>query len=165
MYALWVLIVCGAIAGVYGLVDVRYLGETPQLGAVGFAQRMSTYRQALVAYAIANPGFAGSASAASLAPFAAGMTLDPSLRNFVVPNSDAPGSLVVVYTTSTAMGGAIAQIETLAGGSAMAGVAHGGSVLSPGNPAVPLPVAIAAAVPDGTPVWMAQAWQPPAPLP
>lgn len=165
MYALWVLIACGAIAGVYGLVDARYLGDTPAPAAVSFAQNMSAYRQALVAYAIANPGFAGSASAAALAPFSAGITLDPSLRNYVVPNGDAPGSLVVVYTASTTMGGAIAQIETLAGGSAMAGVAHGGSVLSPGNPAVPLPAAIAGAVPDGTPVWMAQAWQPGAPSP
>jgi hypothetical protein len=78
----------------------------------------------------------------------------------VVPNTSAAGSLVVVYTTSTSAGAAISGIEQLAGGSALAGVAFNGNVLSPGNPAVPLPTAIAAAVPNGTPVWMAQAYQP-----
>jgi hypothetical protein len=160
MTALWVVIAIGCVTGVYALVDANYLQATPAVASVSAAQSMSAYRQALVAYVLANPAFEGAVPAAALQPYlSAGAASGPWL-NYVAPNTSSAGSLIVVYTTSTSVASALTGIEQLSGGSALAGIALNGSVVSPGNPVVPLPTAIAAAVPNGTPVWMAQAYQP-----
>ncbi|MFM0299032.1 type IV pilus biogenesis protein PilM [Paraburkholderia sediminicola] len=160
MTALWMVFAIACITGVYALVDANYMQATPTMVSVTTAQSMSAYRQALVAYALANPTFVGAVSAAALQPYLSAGTTSGSWLNYVVPNTSSAGSLVVVYTTSASAAAALTGIEQLSGGSALAGVALNGTVLSPGNPAVPLPTAIAAVVPNGTPVWMAQAYQP-----
>ena len=122
------------------------------------AANMSAYRQAVVAFARANPSFAGSVPAASVAPYLGATVPDPMWRNYVQPNTGYAGSLVVVYAASAAAATAVDGIEQIAQGSALAGVALGANLVSPGNPAVPLPAALANAIPNGMPVWMAQAY-------
>ncbi|WP_261316140.1 type IV pilus biogenesis protein PilM, partial [Burkholderia dolosa] len=126
--------------------------------AMALAANMSAYRQAVVAFARANPSFAGSVPAASLAPYLGATVANPMWRNYVQPNTGYAGSLVVVYAASAAAAAAVDGIERIAQGSALAGVALGANLVSPGNPAVPLPAALANAIPNGMPVWMAQAY-------
>jgi hypothetical protein len=40
----------------------------------------------------------------------------------------------------------------------LAGAADNGYLVSPGNPPVPLPAALAASVPNGAPVWIGQVY-------
>jgi hypothetical protein len=96
--------------------------------------------------------------AASLAPYLGATVANPMWRNYVQPNTGYAGSLVVVYAASAAAAAAVDGIERIAQGSALAGVALGANLVSPGNPAVPLPAALANAIPNGMPVWMAQAY-------
>jgi len=158
--ALWIVLAIGCVTGVYTLVDAQFQLATPTIASASLAQSMSAYRQALMAYALANPSFHGAVSAAALAPYLATGTPGGPWLNYVTPDTSAAGSLIVVYTTSGSAASALSGIEQLAAGSALAGVALNGNVMSPGNPLVPLPAAIAGAVPNGTPVWMAQAFQP-----
>ncbi|HEY4350800.1 MAG TPA: type IV pilus biogenesis protein PilM [Paraburkholderia sp.] len=158
MIAIWIAVACGALGGVYALIDAGYLQATPVAATFTLAQGMSVYRTALITYARSHPEFEGSVPAQTLQPLLAPNPVDPLWQNYVSPNTSAPGSLVVVYATSASAAPAIAGIETLAGGSAFAGVALNGAVLSPGNLAVPLPTALASAVPNGAPVWMAQVY-------
>ncbi|MEW6343413.1 MAG: pilus assembly protein PilM [Paraburkholderia sp.] len=160
MTALWIVLAISCATGVYALIDADFLQATPAMAGTSLAQSMSAYRQALMSYALANPGFQGMVSAGALQPYqSAGAASGPWL-NYVTPNASSAGSLIVVYTTSVSAASALTGIEQLSGGSALAGIALNGNVMSPGNPLVPLPAAIAAAVPNGTPVWMAQAYQP-----
>jgi hypothetical protein len=158
MYAILIALSCLTASGVYFLVDERYEADTPTVAAASLSQSMDTYRRAVVAFVAAHPSFQGNVSAAQLSSVSAGLSLDPRWQNYVEPNTTAAGSLVVVYTNAGDAGVAIAGIEALAQGSALAGVAHSGAVVSPGNPIVPLPSAIADAVRDGTPVLMTQVW-------
>lgn len=167
MAAIWIALTLAVTAGVYTLVDARYLQATPALASASLSQSMAAYRQAGIAYALDNPQASGVVSAAALAPYLAALAASMgSAANpagapwtvYVVPNVSVVGSIVVVFTTSTATAAAIAGIEQLAFGSALAGVAYAGTVVSPGNVPVPLPGAIAATVPNGTPVWIAQAY-------
>ncbi|MFC0402789.1 pilus assembly protein PilM [Paraburkholderia rhizosphaerae] len=160
MIAIWIALACGVLGGVYVLIDAGYQRATPVAASFTLAQSMSDYRAALIGYALGHPDFEGSVPAASLQPLLAPRTVDPLWRNFVTPNTTAPGSLVVVYATSTSATPAIAGIERISNGSAFAGVSFNGSVVSPGNQPVPLPAALAGGVPDGMPVWIAQAYQP-----
>jgi hypothetical protein len=95
---------------------------------------------------------------AGLAPYFGANVPNPMWRNYVEQNVGYAGSLVVVYASSSAATAAVPGIEQLAQGSAMAGVALGANIVSPGNPAVPLPPALQNVIPNGMPVWMAQAY-------
>ncbi|WP_244101578.1 type IV pilus biogenesis protein PilM [Burkholderia ambifaria] len=156
--AIWVALVFGVLGGMYALIDADYQPATMSASGFALAHSMSTYRDAVVRYALDHPEFEGSVTDAALRPLLAPQTIDPLWHNYVAPNADAPGSLVVIYATSAAATPAVTAIERLSRGSALAGVALDGRVVSRGNPAVPLPAALSRAVPDGMPVWMAQAW-------
>jgi hypothetical protein len=137
---------------------VHYVQATPTLASASLAQSMAAYRQAAIRFALANPQTSGAVSADALIPYLAAGTASPLWRVYVTPNAEVAGSTVVVYTTSASAAPAITGIEQLAFHSAFAGVASNGSVVSPGNAAVALPAGIAATVPNGTPVWIAQAY-------
>ncbi len=158
MFALWVSAAMIALAGFYALVDTHFVQAAPTVTAMSMAQSMAAYRLAGIQFALANPSTAGNVSSGALGPYLAAGASNALWRVYVAPNSAIAGSTVVVYTTSTAAGAAIAEIEALAFHSALAGAARAGTIVSPGNPAVALPAAVAAVVPDGAPVWMAQAY-------
>ncbi|MDN7426329.1 pilus assembly protein PilM [Burkholderia sp. AU16741] len=158
MFALWIAAAMIALAGVYALVDARAVDAAPTVTATSMGQSMAAYRLAGVRYALANPAAAGTVSDGALGPYLGAGAANPLWRVYVAPNTTVAGSMVVVYTTSTAAGAAIPVIEALAFHSALAGAAHAGAIVSPGNPAVVLPAIVAAAVPEGAPVWMAQAY-------
>ncbi|WP_346778982.1 type IV pilus biogenesis protein PilM [Burkholderia sp. Ac-20384] len=141
------------------LLDGESAPQPLESSSIVFATNMSQYRQAVVAYAIGNPAFVGSVPTTALAPFLGENVPNGLWRNYVQPNTDAAGSLVVVYATAAPAPTVIASMEQLAQGSALAGVALGSTVVSPGNPAVPLPAALVNVIPNGMPVWMAQAYE------
>ncbi|MFM0733753.1 type IV pilus biogenesis protein PilM [Paraburkholderia sediminicola] len=156
MYMLWALAFVGMLTGAYALLGSETNPSMPSAATVNLASSLSAYRQAVITYVLANPGFAGSVPADSLTMPAGTQTT--SLQNYVLPNSGIAGSLVVVYGTSALSGSAASDIEQMAQGSALAGVKQGGFVQSPGNPPVPLPAALVNSVPNGAAVWMAQAY-------
>jgi PilM len=158
MYMIWVVISLSTLAGVYALLDSESAPATPAPSEMMRALNLSDYRRAVIVYALAHPAFSGSVPATNL-QMATGMP-DPSWRNYVAPNQGYAGSEVVVYAVSTSLSMLAADIEQLAQGSALAGVASNGTIVSPGNVAVPLPGGIATSVPDGALVWIAQAYTP-----
>lgn len=166
MYVVWVLVAMLALSGAYAVFDSELLQASPNLQSVSLAQSMSEYRQALVAYSLSYPNAQGSVSSAALKPFLSPYAVNPLWQTYIIrnngsqgtPNNANHGSTVVVYTTSSAAAVAISGIEQLSQGSALAGVASQGYVVSPGNPAVPLPAALATSIPSGTPVWIAEAY-------
>ncbi|OXI66926.1 pilus assembly protein PilM [Burkholderia sp. AU28863] len=160
MFLIWIVAAFAMLTGAYALLGAEAAPAPLAPSAMALAANMSAYRQAVVAYARANPSFAGSVPAASLAPYLGATVPDPMWRNYVRPNAGYAGSLVVVYaaSASAAAAAAVDGIEQIAQGSALAGVALGANLVSPGNPAVPLPAALANAIPNGMPVWMAQAY-------
>lgn len=156
MYAIWVVIAVAALTGAAALLGSE--GAPPASPSdMSLAQNLSLYRQALVAYAEAHPSFSGSVPADQIVLVSG--TPDPLWRNYVSPNTGYAGSAVVVYAASATVPAVVADIEQIAQGSALAGVANGGAIDSPGNPQVPLPAGVAARVPNGVPVWMAQAYE------
>ncbi|RQU42250.1 pilus assembly protein PilM [Burkholderia cenocepacia] len=158
MFLIWIVAAFAMLTGAYALLGAEAAPAPLAPSAMALAANMSAYRQAVVAFARANPSFAGSVPAASLAPSLGATVPDPMWRNYVQPNPGYAGSLVVVYAASAAAAAAVDGIEQIAQGSALAGVALGANLVSPGNPAVPLPAALANAIPNGMPVWMAQAY-------
>jgi len=158
MFALWMAAAMMALAGVYALVDQRFVAGAPTVESMSMAQSMAAYRLAGIQYALANPGAAGTIASGALGPYLASGAANALWRVYVEPNAAVAGSTVVVYTTSAFAGAAIPNIEQMAFHSALAGATHAGTIVSPGNPAVPLPAAVATAVPNGAPVWMAQAY-------
>ena len=154
MYVIWAIVIFGALTGAYALFDSEAMSSTPSAINVNLASSMSVYRQAVVSYALDHPSFNGqvtvSLPTAQTAPW----------QNYVMPNSGGiTGSLVVVYGVSPSSGAAASQVEQLAQGSALAGVARGGYVESPGNSPVQIPQPLASSVPNGALVWMAQAYE------
>jgi hypothetical protein len=158
MFIVWIVAALAMLAGAYSLLGSETAPALPSLSSASLASNMSQYRAALVTFAQANPSFTGSVPPSSLQPLMSPNIANPLWQNYVTPNSGIAGSTVVVYASSTTASPAIADIEQLAQGSALAGVAFNGDIVSPGNPSVALPVAIAAKVPNGVPVWMAQAY-------
>ncbi|AZQ54292.1 type IV pilus biogenesis protein PilM [Burkholderia cenocepacia] len=160
MFLIWIVAAFAMLTGAYALLGAEAAPAPLAPSAMALAANMSAYRQAVAAFARANPSFAGSVPAASLAPYLGATVPDPMWRNYVQPNTGYAGSLVVVYaaSSSAAAAAAVDGIEQIAQGSALAGVALGANLVSPGNPAVPLPAALANAIPNGMPVWMAQAY-------
>ncbi|MBR8063179.1 type IV pilus biogenesis protein PilM [Burkholderia ambifaria] len=156
MFLIWIVAAFAMLTGAYALLGAEAAPAPLAPSAMALAANMSAYRQAVVAFARANPSFAGSVPAASLAPYLGATVPNPVWRNYVQPNTGYVGSLVVVYAASAAA--AVDGIEQIAQGSALAGVALGANLVSPGNPAVPLPAALANTIPNGMPVWMAQAY-------
>lgn len=160
MYMLWVIAVFSALAGAYALFDSERVAAVPSATGRIMAASMSAYRHAVVEYARANPTFTGEVAESTLVTSAL-LTTDASdalWHNYVVPNTGVAGSLVVIYSTSSSAENEIVDMQQLAQGSAMAGIASAGDVVSPGNPHVPLPSALSGVIPDGEPVWMAQAY-------
>ncbi|WP_175664539.1 type IV pilus biogenesis protein PilM [Burkholderia ambifaria] len=160
MFLIWIVAAFAMLTGAYALLGAEAAPAPLAPSAMALAANMSAYRQAVVAFARANPSFAGSVPAASLAPYLGATVPNPVWRNYVQPNTGYAGSLVVVYAASASASAAAAVdgIEQIAQGSALAGVALGANLVSPGNPAVPLPAALANTIPNGMPVWMAQAY-------
>ncbi|TKC86958.1 pilus assembly protein PilM [Trinickia terrae] len=158
MYLIWVVAALSMIAGAYAMFDAESTPVPKGPSSMALAMNMSLYRQALVQFALANPAYAGSVPAANLAPYLGGSNANPVWQNYVLPNTNYAGSLVVVYATAASATVAITGMEQLAQGSALAGVALGANIVSPGNPSVPLPPALANTIPNGMPVWMAQAY-------
>jgi PilM len=159
MYLIWIVVTFGMLAGAYALVSSETAPATPSPSEMNLAMNMSRYRDALTAFAANHPSFAGSVQPESLEPYLASVTPDPRWKNYVAPDAGFTGSLVVVYASSQSAAGVVSDIEQLAQGSAFAGVSFNQTVISPGNPPVPLPAGIAGSVPDGVPVWMAQAYE------
>ncbi|RDU96767.1 type IV pilus biogenesis protein PilM [Trinickia dinghuensis] len=161
MYVIWVVVALGALTGAYALFGAESAPATQSASAFGLATNMSEYRQALVGFAQANPSFTGSVPIKTLQPYLGPVVANPIWLNYVQPNTNTgyAGSLVIVYASSTAATAVIPAMEQLAQGSAMAGVAAGVSIVSPGNPPVSLPAALANGIADGMPVWMAQAYE------
>lgn len=155
---IWIVAGLGMLAGGYALLDFQSTPVPQGPSSMALAMNMSEYRDAVVAFALANPSYTGSVPAASLAPYLGASNANPVWRNYVQPNAGYAGSLVVVYATSASATAAIVGMEQLAQGSAMAGVALGTNIVSPGGPAVALPAVLANAIPNGMPVWMAQAY-------
>lgn len=153
MYAIWAVVVLVTLTGAYALLGSETSPPVPSAEAANLASSMSVYRQAVVSFALSNPAFTGSVPV----PLPAGTQSSP-WQNYVVPNGAVTGSLVVVYGVSSSSGSAAVNVEQLAQGSALAGVALSGTVQSPGNPPVPLPAALVNSVPNGALVWMAQAY-------
>ncbi|EDT04966.1 PilM [Burkholderia ambifaria IOP40-10] len=160
MFLIWIVAAFAMLTGAYALLGAEAAPAPAPLApsAMALAANMSTYRQAVVAFARANPSFAGSVPAASLAPYLGATVPNSMWRNYVQPDTGYVGSLVVVYAASASAAAAVDGIEQIAQGSALAGVALGANLVSPGNPAVPLPAALANTIPNGMPVWMAQAY-------
>jgi hypothetical protein len=159
MYMIWVVTAFAMLAGAYALLDNQSAPLPQGPSSMALAMNMSEYRQAVVAFALANPSFTGSVPATSLQPYLGSSKPNTMWQNYVQPNTGYAGSLVVVYASSAAATAAVLGMEQLAQGSALAGVALGANIMSPGNPAVPLPSALANAIPNGMPVWMAQAYE------
>jgi hypothetical protein len=159
MYLIWIAVTFGMLAGAYALVSAETAPTTPSPSTMNLVMNMNQYRQAVVAFAVANPSFSGSVPPGSLTLSPGSGTPDPVWRNYVVPNEDYAGSLVVIYASSLSAVSVVPEIEQLAQGSALAGVALNGTVVSPGNPAVALPDGVVSSVPNGAPVWMAQAYE------
>jgi hypothetical protein len=160
MYLTWVIVALAVLTGAYALLDAESAPLTQGPSSMALATNMSEYQQALVQFALANPTFAGSVQAAYLAPYLGSVVANPIWMNYVQPNASSGygGSLVVVYASAVAATVAIPAMEQLAQGSALAGVANGATIVSPGNPPVSLPAALANGIPNGMPVWMAQAY-------
>jgi hypothetical protein len=159
MLMIWIVTAFAMLTGAYALLGHEAAPVPQGPSTMALAANMSTYRAAVVAFARAHPAFEGAVPAASLAPYLGASVPDSMWRNYVQPNTAYTGSLVVIYATTTAARDVIVGMEQLAQGSALAGVAVGASIVSPGNAlAVPLPDALASAIPAGMPVWMAQAY-------
>jgi hypothetical protein len=158
MYMIWIVAALGMLAGGYALLDSQSTPLPQGPSSMALAMNMSEYRQAVVAFALSNPSYTGSVPESSLAPYLGASNANSMWQNYVQPNAGYAGSLVVVYATSASAAAAIVGMEQLAQGSAMAGVALGTSIVSPGNPAVPLPGALVNNIPNGMPVWMGQAY-------
>jgi hypothetical protein len=154
MYAIAVVAICAALIAAYTTLTDAQMAFVPAASAQALALNMGEYRQAVIDYVLqAGPGFQGSVPAAKLSAVANYMP-NPLWANYV------QGNLVVVYATSMPSSEVVSDIATLAQGSVLAGSALNGSEVSPGDatPAIPLPAAIAAAVPNGAPVWLAQVY-------
>jgi hypothetical protein len=158
MFMIWIVAVLAMLTGAYALLGQESTPVPQGPSPMALAANMSEYRQAVVAFARANPTFTGVVPAGSLTPYMGANVANPIWKNYVQPNTAYTGSLVVIYASSPPAPDAIVGMEQLAQGSALAGVALGTNVVSPGNPAVPLPAALANVIPNGMPVWMAQAY-------
>jgi hypothetical protein len=158
MFMIWIIVALAMLTGAHELLgqDAAPVPQGPS--SIALAANMSEYRQAVVTFARANPGFTGAVPAASLTPYLGANVANPIWRNYVQANTAYKGSLVVIYASATTARGVIVGMEQLAQGSALSGVASGANVISPGNWAVPLPASLANVIPNGMPVWMAQAY-------
>jgi hypothetical protein len=164
MFMTWVIAALTMLMGAYALLGQEtLLGQeaiggtsSPSASAMALATNMSEYRQAVVRFAHANPSYAGGVPASDIAPYMGANVANPVWQSYVLPNTAYTGSLVVIYPSTTVASDVIIAMEQLAQGSALAGVALGANIVSPGNSAVPLPGALANAIPNGAPVWMAQ---------
>jgi hypothetical protein len=161
MYLIWVIAALGMLTGAYALLDAESAPVMQGPSSIALATNMSEYRQAVTRFALENPSYSGSVRTESLQPYLGPVTANPMWLNYVQPNTNPgyAGSLVVVYASSAAATAAIPGMEQLAQGSAMAGVADGATIASPGNPPVSLPAALVNRIPNGMPVWMAQAYE------
>ncbi|WP_206956703.1 type IV pilus biogenesis protein PilM [Trinickia acidisoli] len=115
------------------------------------ALNLAAYRQTVIAYVLANPSFQGAVQTNQLTP-TANYTPNAMWQGYV------QNGMVVVYTTSAVSPQLVVDMSELAQGSVLAGRALNGSEVPPTDPtiAVTLPSGIASAIPNGSPVWLAQ---------
>jgi hypothetical protein len=157
MYLLWTVVAFSTLIGAYALFDGESVSATAAPSDMALALNLSDYRQAVMAYVQAHPpGVAGSVPG-NVLQLSSGEVPNNAWHNYVAANQGA-GSEVVVYAASTSMAAVVPGIEQLAQGSMLAGAADNGYLVSPGNPPVPLPAALAASVPNGAPVWIGQVY-------
>ncbi|HTH62221.1 MAG TPA: type IV pilus biogenesis protein PilM [Paraburkholderia sp.] len=158
MYLLWTVVTLAMLIGAYALFDGESVSATAAPSDMALALNLSDYRQAAMAYVQAHPGAAGSVPGNAL-PLPSGEVPNSAWHNYVAANpGQGAGSEVVVYAASTGMAAVVPGIEQLAQGSMLAGAADNGYLVSPGNPPVALPAAVAAGVPNGAPVWIGQVY-------
>ncbi|MDQ7980283.1 type IV pilus biogenesis protein PilM [Paraburkholderia sp. SARCC-3016] len=159
MYVIWAVAVLGMLSGAYALMNRTSTPLAQGPSSIELALNMREYQQAVVAFALANPSFTGSVPASSLGSQLGSFNANAMWQNYVQPNADFTGSLVVVYAIAVPAAAVVTGMQQLAQGSALAGVAQGATIVSPGNPPVALPPALANVIPAGMPVWMAQAYE------
>jgi hypothetical protein len=159
MFMIWIVAAFAMVTGAYALLGQQTAPAPQGPASMALAMNMSEYRQAVVQFVLAHPSFTqGSVPVTSLAPYLGANVPSSMWQNYVELNAGYAGSLVVVYATSAAATAVVPGMEQLAQGSALAGVALGANIVSPGNPAVPLPLTLQNVIPNGMPVWMAQAY-------
>ena len=150
MWALWVLVAMVSVTGFVALGNEVRHPPPSAVSASDLAWNMAVYRNAVLQYALAHPGFSGSAPDAAL-PFPAWYRRNPLWANRV------EGGSVAVYATKQMPADLPAEMATLAKGSFFVGVADAktGKLVSPtyGPTGLTLPPGI----PDGVPVWLAVA--------
>jgi hypothetical protein len=117
------------------------------------ALNMAAYRQSVIAYAQAHPAFQGAVQASQL-------TATAHYQPNAIWQGYVANSMVVVYTTRAVSPALVVEMSKLAQGSVFAGRALNGSEVPPtdGSIAIPLPAGVAGAIPNGSPVWLAQVY-------
>lgn len=148
VFAIFAMLIAGYETFAGEQMNVVYTTSTQAL-----ALSMAAYRQTVIAYVQAHPTFNGAVQANQLTP-AANYKPNAMWQGYVQNN------LVVVYTTSAVSPELVVEISKLAQGSVFAGRALNGDEVPPSDPtiAIPLPAGIAGAIPNGSPVWLAQAY-------
>jgi hypothetical protein len=141
------------IAGYETFADEQMNVVTTSQSTQALALNMAAYRQSVIAYVEAHPAFQGAVQANQLTG-AAHYQPNPIWQGYVA------NGMVVVYTTSTVSPQLVVEMSKLAQGSVFAGRALNGNEAPPTDPsiAIPLPAGIAGAIPDGSPVWLAQVY-------
>lgn len=154
MYALAALFIAMALIAGAETFNLRQLQVVPVASANALAVNMAEYRQAVIEYVVTlHPGFQGTIPDDDLAGITA-YAPNGHWCNYV------QGDTVVIYAKVKPAVPIDGEMAKLARGSVFAGVALDGEVVPPGDAsvAIALPAGIAAAIPDGSPVWLAQVY-------
>lgn len=148
MFAVLAMLIAGYETFVGEQMDVVTTTSTQAL-----ALNMAAYRQMVINYAMTHPAFDGAVQSNQLTPVA-NYSPNAMWQNYVQNHT------VVVYTTSNVSPEIVTEISQLALGSVFAGRAFNGREIPPSNVsiAIPLPAGIAASIPNGSPVWLAQVY-------
>jgi hypothetical protein len=155
MWAIVILVVMSALSGYYVLVDETYQAPVADMKALDLAGDMGVYRAAVMAYLRANPGFSSGTvpDTALAATFPSWYVRSPLWTNYVA----ADGTIAVYASTLPAMK-IVSQLFAESQRSILVGEADSGTntLRSPvyGNTGIPLPAG--AAIPNGSPVWLAR---------
>lgn len=141
------------IAGYETFADEQMNVVSTTVSTQALALNMAAYRQSVIAYVMAHPSFQGAVQDNQLTP-AANYAPNPIWQGYVQNN------MVVVYTTSAVSPQLVSEMSKLAQGSVFAGRALNGTEVPPTDStiAVPLPAGVAGSIPNGSPVWLAQAY-------
>lgn len=153
MYVFAIFAVMAMLIAGYETFGAEQMTSAYRASTQSLALNMAEYRQSVIDYVLAHPSFQGRVSANQL-PSSAHYAPNALWQNYV------QGNTVVVYATSPVSLELIADIARLSQGSVLAGSAQNGNEVPPGDSsvAIPLPAAIAASIPNGEPVWLAQVY-------